>query len=271
MHIPRSRLTARSVLSLTLWMAFSATFFLAQAQGPVIRVESKTVAPGEVAVINITVSNLPSPGVNDVQGTLRYDPNVMQVQSLTALSGFTLFAFNNAPGEATFAIAIVGGTPVRQGGLVQFEVKAVGEAGQQTTLELELQVFRDPDGNELFPPEDLPSLIQQGTFKISGGGLFPSPPMGEVSVHVFPNPARTKATFVYELPEGTTQATLWVFALRGELVFRQTLDVQEGRYEWNLKDNAGRAVPSGAYYFRISALTPQGTAHSPVGKLVIRR
>jgi len=61
MHRPRSRLIARSVLSLTLWMAFSATFFLAQAQGPVIRVESKTVAPGEVTVINITVSSSRKP------------------------------------------------------------------------------------------------------------------------------------------------------------------------------------------------------------------
>jgi len=100
-----------------------------------------------------------------------------------------------------------------------------------------------------------------------GTGAPPSP----ISAHVFPNPARTKATFKYDLPGDTTRATLWVFSLDGALVFSEDLDVEAQQFAWNLRDQAGRNLLSGAYYYRISALTSGGVRHSPVGRLVIRR
>ena len=250
--------------------------FLAQQQEPVIRVESKTVAAGESATIDITAINIPAPGVNDVQGSLRYDPGVMRVTNVTALSGFTLFAssIDNTLGEVQFAIAIVGGEPVRQGGLVRLDVQAAGTSGQQTTLDLTLYVFRDPEGDDIFTPTELENIIEDGTFTISGGQPPPPPPPGEegaVTVHVFPNPARTTATFQYELPNGASEATLWIFDIRGGLIFRKALETGNNRYRWNLKDSAGRDVPNGPYYFRVTAQTAQGQQRSPVGRLLILR
>jgi len=256
------------LFALLIW-GVSAVLFLAQEAA--IQVESVTVGPNQTTTLDITVSNLPAPGVNDVQGQLRYDPAVMRVNSLDTLSGFTLFAskIDNNAGRVEFALAMVGGSPIRQGGLLRLKVQAVGQAGQQTSLELRLDVFRDPDGNDLFPPAELPNHIQNGTFTISGGG-GPGP-IGGVSIHVFPNPARSRATFRYELPQGTTQARLWVFMISGALAYSQALDVNAGEFVWDLRDQAGRALPPGAYYYRVSALTPGGVRLSPVGRLVIQR
>jgi hypothetical protein len=255
-----------------LW-ALSGGLFFAQQQTPAILVESKTVDPGTGTTIDITVMNLPSPGVNDVQGTLSYNPTVMRVKTLTPLSGFTLFAsfIDNGAGEVQFAIAIVGGSPVSQGGLVRLEVEAVGQPGQQTPLELSLDVFRDPNGDPLFPAEQLAELIQNGTFTIAGGGGGPPPVEGEVTVHVFPNPAKTTAKFKYTLPSGTSEATLWIFNLRGDLVFSKPLDVNTNQFNWNLKGANGQDVPNGPYYFRVSALTSAGGRSSPVGRLLVQR
>jgi len=92
-----------------------------------------------------------------------------------------------------------------------------------------------------------------------------------VKARVFPNPARTRATFVYELPRGTSRAQLWVFTLDGRLVFNAALPLDTNRYRWDLRDRAKRPVPPGAYYYRITALTAQGVSASPVGRLVIAR
>lgn len=268
----RSRTAA--LLAVLLWALSGAAFLAQQPETPAIRVESKTVDPGTDTTIDITVINLPAPGVNDVQGVLRYDPAVMRVKTLTPLSGFTLFAsfIDNNAGEAQFAIAIVGGSPVRQGGLVRLEVEAAGQSGQQTSLELTLDVFRDPNGDPLFPAEQLAELIQNGTFTIAGGGGGGPPPAeGEVTVHVFPNPAKTTAKFKYTLPSGTSEATLWIFNIRGDLVFSKSLDVNTNQFNWNLKDTNEQDVPNGPYYFRVSALASAGGRSSPVGRLLVQR
>ena len=271
----------KAIGTVALWALFllglsGGSGFWAQEPQPAIRVESKTVAAGESTTLDITVIDIPAPGVNDVQGSLRYDPGVMRVTNVTALSGFTLFAssIDNTLGEVQFAIAVVGGNPVRQGGLVRLDVQAVGSSGQQTTLDLTINVFRDPEGDDIFTPTELASIVEDGTFTISGGGPPPPPPPGgggEVQVHVFPNPARTRATFVYSIPNGTTEATLWIFDLRGGLVFQKSLDTGSNRYRWNLKDAAGKEVPNGPYYFRVGVQTAQGRLLSPVGRLLIQR
>lgn len=263
------------LLALLLWLPGQGGFLAQQQPEPIIRVESKSVAAGESTTIDITVINIPAPGVNDVQGSLRYDPAVMRVTNVTALSGFTLFAsaIDSTLGEVQFAIAIVGGDPVRQGGLVRLDVQAAGSSGQQTTLDLTLHVFRDPEGDDIFTPSELENIIEDGTFTVSGGPPPPPPPgeEGAVAVHVFPNPARTSATFQYELPNGTTEATLWVFDIRGGLIFQRALETGNNRYRWNLKDSAGKNVPNGPYYFRVTAQTAQGQQRSPVGRLLVQR
>ncbi len=98
------------------------------------------------------------------------------------------------------------------------------------------------------------------------GGIPP------VLVHVFPNPARTTATFKYSLPQNTTDATLYVFDVSGRQIYIKELTVTADTFQWNLKDTAGADVPDGAYYYVVQVtIQNRGTVSSSVGKLVIQR
>ncbi len=92
-----------------------------------------------------------------------------------------------------------------------------------------------------------------------------------IPAHNFPNPARTGTKFVFQLPQGTTQAQLTIYAFTGPQVLMQSLNASSNEFEWNLKDQAGRDVPNGAYYYRVWASTPDGAILSGVGKLVVVR
>ena len=92
-----------------------------------------------------------------------------------------------------------------------------------------------------------------------------------VPIHNFPNPASSGTTFSYQLPQGTSQALLTVYAFTGPLVLTQKLNADSSQFEWGLKDQAGQDLPNGAYYYRIWASTREGAVLSVVGKLVIIR
>jgi len=81
-------------------------------------------------------------------------------------------------------------------------------------------------------------------------------------VQIFPNPFNPATTIRFAVKEPAT-VKLLIFNLRGELV--RTLadgELSRGLYEkrWNGRDNAGRAVASGLYFYRlqIGAKTFQG-------------
>jgi hypothetical protein len=93
-----------------------------------------------------------------------------------------------------------------------------------------------------------------------------------VTVHVFPNPARTSATFVYGLPQRTTSATLYIFDVTGRTVFTRDLPLSADTVSWNLRNPANEAVPNGPYYYLVRAVvSDQGVLSSPVSKLVLQR
>jgi hypothetical protein len=92
-----------------------------------------------------------------------------------------------------------------------------------------------------------------------------------IPAHNFPNPAKDSTTFSYQLPQGTTQALLTVYDFTGPLVFSKSLAADSMKLEWDLKDQSGRDLPNGAYYYRIWASTKDGAVLSKVGKLVIIR
>lgn len=87
----------------------------------------------------------------------------------------------------------------------------------------------------------------------------------------FPNPAKTRATFRYALPDGTTAAHLLVFNLEGRLVFDRNLDVNGREFVWDLKDSGGRDLPNGPYFYLVRAATPKGVLRSGVEVLIIQR
>ena len=94
----------------------------------------------------------------------------------------------------------------------------------------------------------------------------------EVGAYVERNPVSDRATIVYFLPAGTTEARLLVFDLLGRLVFEAQLDPGTNAYAWDLRNTAGADVPSGLYFFVITGQADGRAVRSDVGRiLVVRR
>ena len=323
-------------------------------QTPLWAQAEATVTVGKVSIpkdktgnVNVSIQNAPSPGLQDFQGKLTYDPTVIWVQDVLGLNGYNIFAFqiDNNTGEVRFIGAKVSGNLIRNGNFLQFKVRAVGDVGKKTTLSLSFTSLNTPEGGFPFsvvegevavasaqelkadfnfsPAQPEVGQEVQFTDRSTGGGTITSwewdfgdgttsteqnpthtysaageytvtltvtddtgasdtasktitvveegAGPAEVAVHVFPNPARTRATFVYTLPQNAQGATLWVFDLRGRLVFRGDLDRNETRFRWNLRDLDGQAVPPGPYYFRVTVTTDKGVRASPIGRLLVVR
>ncbi|MRR09076.1 T9SS type A sorting domain-containing protein, partial [bacterium] len=84
----------------------------------------------------------------------------------------------------------------------------------------------------------------------------------------FPNPFRSNTRIEFQLPKAG-RVSLAVYSVTGQLV--RTIasgEMTAGRHSagWNGRDNAGRAVSSGVYFYRLSAAGANAT-----GKLVVVR
>ncbi len=82
----------------------------------------------------------------------------------------------------------------------------------------------------------------------------------------FPNPFRGQTRIEFQLPKAG-RVNLAVYSVTGQLV--KTLASENraaGRHSvrWNGKDNAGRDISSGVYFYRLS-----GAGQSATGKLVL--
>lgn len=137
-----------------------------------VTVESKTIPTGGTGTIDISVKDFPEPGLADIQGSLSFDPAVIEVNKVTGLNDYEVFAadIDNSAGEVRFVVAKVGGKHIKAGGFLQFELKAKGKQGESSPLMLTLQVFRDADGR------DVSYSITNGTVTIGPGG---SPPQAK--------------------------------------------------------------------------------------------
>ncbi len=94
---------------------------------------------------------------------------------------------------------------------------------------------------------------------------------GDPRIYVFPNPCRSACNFYYEFPPSTTDIQLRVFNVRGELVYSAGLDLGTNIFRWNMRDDFGRPVPNGPYFFFATFATGQGLVRTPVDALVISR
>ncbi len=131
-----------------------------------ITVESKTVAPASKTTLQITVENVPDPGIASVQGEFRYDPKVLSVNDVQfpqILGGSNVIAVNRkTAGLVRFAATLYGANlkGIKSGVLLEFSVEAVGKPGDKSDLTLAVEVLSDV-GYELITHQ-----IINGVFEI---------------------------------------------------------------------------------------------------------
>lgn len=96
---------------------------------------------------------------------------------------------------------------------------------------------------------------------------------GRVVVHVYPQPAETEATIVYQTPASAQNVSLFIFSATGKQVYHnEALDVQAGRFTWDLRGLDDKPVPNGAYFFVVVAFDKDGRGVGRgTGSLIVQR
>jgi hypothetical protein len=104
---------------------------------------------------------------------------------------------------------------------------------------------------------------------VTDARLIPGVAAGAPFVDARPNPFAGSTRLAFRVPAGSGRATLSVFDVRGRRV-RSLLDglVTEGSgtATWDARDDRGRPVPAGIYFYRLE--TADGTA---TGKTTLLR
>jgi PKD repeat protein len=118
--------------------------------------------------------------------------------------------------------------------------------------------------------DDDDSLSDQMSKRVSVSGGCP-----DILLINFPNPAKSETTFDYEFLKTVKQATLFVFDIKGRRVLENsklTVTGAKNQLKWPLKDNSGKDLPNGPYFYWITAATQDNRiVKSPTNVLVIQR
>ncbi|MCR4404847.1 MAG: PKD domain-containing protein [Candidatus Acetothermia bacterium] len=102
--------------------------------------------------------------------------------------------------------------------------------------------------------------------------IFVAPVVTEITIIIYPNPARDRVTIRYYLPRGMKRAELFVFDLTGLLVFSKQLEVTKIEFVWDLRDRLGKPLPNGLYFLFIQGIDAQDRpTRSKIEKMVIQR
>ncbi len=127
-----------------------------------ITVESVDIPEGQEATVTVTVTEVPAPGVVSIQGTIPFDPNVIEVVRVEFREDCPVHAFNVEPGLIRFAATkCVGeeGEGILEGEIFRLVVRATGPVGSSTTLRPVFDIFHDPKST-LIPHKVVPGVIR---------------------------------------------------------------------------------------------------------------
>jgi len=144
----------------------------ANGSDPLTRVvvESAEIPQGQEDLISVElIQDASAPGLVSYQGTLVYDPSVIEVLEVIFPEQCPVWAANIESGFIRFAATKCSGDPddVKIGELFTLRVLAVGDPGSTTTLFPSFDIFIDID------TEDIPHEVEPGTITISGGNGLP--------------------------------------------------------------------------------------------------
>lgn len=168
-----------------------------------------------------------------------------------------------------------------RGGEVFKDAITVSWQVPQSTREISLS-YKKSGGSWQPLATSLPSPYLWETTHIPGGkyqlqlavtgalgetGYFVSGPFTIIKnqgrIQPLPNPATDRTSFYYQLAEG---GELFIFNLKGKLIYKESLPPGEGSWLWALCDQNGQKLAGGVYYYHLKE-----RGGSINGKLIIQR
>lgn len=133
----------------------------AHAQEAQITVESVTAHPAEEVMIEVSAADVPAPGIASIQGSIGFDPAVVELEDLVFSDQFNIEVKNIQTASVKFAATLTADhRPITGGPLLELKVKAVGQPGDESKIDLTLEVLSDLDYH------DIAYKITDGTFTI---------------------------------------------------------------------------------------------------------
>ena len=187
----------------------------------------------------------------DIQGTLYFDPTVMNVTDVVGLNGFQVLAtsIDSATGEVQFAAAKLSGSMVVGAPILQFK-----GSGDLTKAALHIDVLRDVRGRDVAVELAIPA-----------SGL---------NFSNYPNPITDVHTTTFKVKG--LMATLvdaikvQIFDLSGRLVY-DSGEISGISFDWHTDNDYGEYLANGVYLYKMYALIDDQWTVSKTKTLVILR
>ncbi len=226
-----------------------------RAIAPQTLVGLKSTASGSLELI---VSQRTSSAIGGLQGTLRYDPQAMQVEQVVGLNGYTVLAeiVDNAHGLVRFNAIAMSGATVQTDAVVRFELAPNSATGSS---QLSLDELDAADGSQL-------------TFRIDqtkAAGLA-TQAITALQVKALSVRALSNGTEISVEGSGIAGLDLAVYDLSGRLLASQQAD--GNRLIFQALAANGQPLANGVYLYTVTVRGADGqTIRTEVRKLVVLR
>ena len=206
-----------------------------------LRIVSEELLPGGRALIEISSSAALGGIQVGPQGSLSFDPQVVQIKAIRGISPLQVLAYeiDNEAGRAKFmAIAL---EEPRGSAIVELEVEAVGREGKSTIIKLLPDMILDPGGSAF--------EVEAAEGRLTIGRAMPLRVERVLSI---PNPVKSgdSVRFVAD-GRGIKEIKVQVYDLAGRQIFASGWVAGE-TFEWNLMSNRGRPVANGVYLYIVT-------------------
>ena len=218
------------------------------------------LAADEHKTVLISIKRMPKPGLAGVQGSLKFDPAKMQVNSISGLNGFIVLAhhIDNDTGVVKFVAGSINKDGLYKGDILKLDTTT--SSAKNPSMKLSMQSF-DVNGN---PIKGKPAFGLK-TLKSGMGALKVH------KIHLLANPVRfaDEAHFTV-MGQGIESVRLEVFGLSGSKLFDSGFQAGDA-VAWPLHANH-KPVANGVYLAVISVRGRGGElVRDEVRKIIVLR
>jgi len=196
--------------------------------------------PGSTVAVPVTVDD--ATGIISAGITLTYDPKVLRAVDVSTTNLTAGYSVAHKVADGRIKIGLAGSRPL---------------SGSGPLLDVRFQVLESADWSETCPISITDVQLNEGGIAAvarSASFTTPLPTRFGLSQN-YPNPSNPETNIAYQLPV-TCEVRLAIYNLAGQLVKTLVSGRKEAGYHtahWDGRDNLGKQVASGIYFYRLQA------------------